>query len=92
MPAVAVLYTINPFSAAPGAGEIGAPTFVAVKGRRGISTPLLFPGLASMSNNAEELGALPVVFMPTFWASPIPESPKGRSRKVARKMIFAFKR
>ena len=84
---MAVLNTISPVSPAPGAGEIGAPTLVAVKGKRGMSTPLLFPGLALTSNNAEELGAFPVVLIPTFWAKeaspPAPLQKRGKKKKIA---------
>jgi hypothetical protein len=42
--------------------------FRCVVDKRGSNSPLLFPGAASTSNNAEVLGAVPVELMLTFWA------------------------
>ncbi|PKP45184.1 MAG: hypothetical protein CVT95_09355 [Bacteroidetes bacterium HGW-Bacteroidetes-12] len=42
--------------------------FRCVVDKRGSNSPLLFPGAASTSNNAEAFGAAPVEFIPMLWA------------------------
>ena len=61
---------------------------------RGISKPLLLPGAASTSSNAEALGVAPVVLMPMFCAkasAPDPLQKKGEKKMIATtKKCFIF--